>query len=145
MPFFFKMTPATRIILWFVFAILIGTVLLALPLSSESHHLPLIDSLFTAASAVCVTGLTVVNTASTFSTFGEIVILILIQMGGLGIMTFSTLFFVAVGERLSLGHRMTLKETFGVDGALSIKTILRAIFVLTVADEGIGAVFQNFS
>jgi trk system potassium uptake protein TrkH len=140
MPIIFKMTPATRIALWFVTAIAIGAVLLALPISSEGGSLKLIDAVFTATSAVCVTGLTVVNTSTTFSTFGEIVIMILMQLGGLGVMIFSTMFFLAIAERLTLSHRMTVKEVFAVEGETRVKSILKATLIMTFTLEAIGTV-----
>ncbi len=135
-----KMTPARRIVAWFLAAIVSGAILLALPISSRGDSISLVDSLFTASSAVCVTGLTVLNTGTDFSLFGQIVIMILIQLGGLGLMVFSTLFFKAMGSRLSLGSRMTLSETFAADGGIQIRTILKATFLLTSIVEAIGAV-----
>lgn len=138
MPAFLKVTPAKRIVLLFASAIIVGTILLSLPPATESGGLSLIDALFTAASAVCVTGLTVVNTGAVFSRFGEIVIMILIQLGGLGLMVFSTLFFMALGGRISVGQRMTLKETFGAEGGANVVTILRSVFILTFIMEALG-------
>lgn len=128
----------------FASAIIIGTVLLSLPLAAESGRVSPIDALFTATSAVCVTGLTVVNTGVTFSRFGEVVVLILIQLGGLGLMIFSTLFFLALGGRISLGQRMTLSETFGADSGINSNTILRSVFILTFIMEAAGTIILYF-
>lgn len=141
MPIFFKLTPANRIVLWFVAAIAIGTLLLALPISGENGPVSFIDAFFTATSAVCVTGLTVVNTAATYSTVGEIIIMILIQLGGLGVMIFSTMFFMALGERLSLSHRMTIKEVFAGEGRMRVKSIIKATLILTLVVEAIGTIW----
>ena len=85
------------IVLSFAAIIAAGTLLLMLPVSSaNAQPLPFLDSLFTAASAVCVTGLSVINVSETLSRFGQIVLMCLIQMGGLGLMVFSTLIFVFV-------------------------------------------------
>jgi len=138
------MTPARRIAIWFLAAILFGAIVLALPVSAENKSVSFINALFTATSAVCVTGLVVVNIGTTFSTLGEIIIMILIQVGGLGLMVISTLFFTAMGSRVSLGYRMTLKETFGADGGIQVKTILRSTFLLTFIVETIGAVILYF-
>jgi trk system potassium uptake protein TrkH len=138
MSTFLKVTPAKRIVFLFALAIIIGTILLSLPLAAESGRVSAIDALFTATSAVCVTGLTVVNTGIVFSRFGEIVILILVQLGGLGLMVFSTLFFLALGGRISLGQRMTLSETFGADSGINSGTILRSVFILTFVMEALG-------
>ena len=140
MPVFFKMTPAARIVAWFVLTIAAGTILLALPVSAERGSVRLIDAFFTSTSAVCVTGLTVVNIPTTYSTFGEIVIMILIQLGGLGVMVFSTLFFIITGDRLSLGHRMTIRELFGAEGEIRTRSILKATLVMTFGVEAIGCV-----
>lgn len=144
MPFLVRITPARRIAIWFLATILVGAFILALPISAEGEAVPFIDALFTATSAVCVTGLVVVNIATKFSTFGEIVIMILIQVGGLGLMVISTLFFTAMGSRVSPGYRMTLKETFGADGGIEVRTILKSTFLLTFIVEAIGAVILFF-
>jgi trk system potassium uptake protein len=89
-----------------------GTLLLMLPMSSNmGQSLPLIDALFTATSASCVTGLVVVDTAEYFSTFGQMVIIFLIQLGGLGIMTFATLFSIAFGKKINLQERLRIQES----------------------------------
>ena len=89
-----------------------GTLLLMLPMSSNTgQSLPLIDALFTATSASCVTGLVVVDTAEYFSTFGQMVIIFLIQLGGLGIMTFATLFSIAFGKKINLQERLRIQES----------------------------------
>src|SRR5690606_14932846 len=82
-----------------------GAVLLALPQSTASgRSIGVVDSLFTSTSAVCVTGLIVLDTPVIFSSFGHVILLLLIQVGGLGIMTFSTVALLALGKRLSLPH-----------------------------------------
>ena len=89
--------------LGFLAVILLGTVLLALPAASRSGKgIGLFDSLFTATSAVCVTGLVAVDTGTTFSVFGQIVLLVLIQVGGLGFMAFATMIMVALGRKISI-------------------------------------------
>ena len=90
----------------FFVSILLGSVLLALPLSAaDGQATPYTDALFTAVTSVCVTGLVTVTTALHWSLFGKIVILILIQIGGLGIMSIMTVFFLALRRRISLGSR----------------------------------------
>jgi len=140
MALFSKSTPAKRIASWFIAAIFIGTVLLSLPISAQGGRLSFIDAFFTATSAVCVTGLTVVNTADAFSTFGQVVILILIQLGGLGLMIFSTVFFMIVGGRISLSHRMSVKEIFTPEGGTRLTTIIKATFLLTFIVEALGTI-----
>jgi len=98
--------------LGFLAVILLGTVLLALPATSRSGKgIGLFDSLFTATSAVCVTGLVAVDTGTTFSLFGQIVLLVLIQVGGLGFMVFATMIMVALGRKISIRGRMLIRES----------------------------------
>ena len=104
--------PARAIILSFLGAILLGWILLSLPQASKGPPLSLVDALFTSTSATCVTGLIVVDTGTRFTTFGQVVILALIQLGGLGIMTFSALFLIFMGGRFSLKQRLLMQESF---------------------------------
>ena len=100
------------IALTFLGLIFCGTLLLMLPVASNTgQSLPFIDALFTATSASCVTGLVVVDTAEYFSTFGQMVIIFLIQLGGLGIMTFATLFSIAFGKKINLQERLRIQES----------------------------------
>ena len=129
---------AALMILSFLVAIALGTLLLTLPCATVGGSISFVDSLFTATSAVCVTGLIVKDTGSDFTYFGQVVILVLIQLGGLGIMTFATFFVLMLGRRISFGEAMVFKESLD---DLSVKGILRAlrrIFVVTIAIEGIG-------
>ena len=91
--------PTRVLVGGFAAAILVGALLLTLPVSSVGARIGLLDALFTATSAVCVTGLTVRDTGKEFSTFGHVVILVLIQLGGLGITTLSTALFLVFGQR----------------------------------------------
>jgi len=103
-----KIHPAVMVLASFLCAIIMGALLLKLPNSTKSGSIALIDALFTATSAVCVTGLVVVDTGSYFSAFGECIILLLIQIGGLGIMTISVLLFRLFGRSISFRQRMIL-------------------------------------
>ncbi|MGH9626742.1 MAG: potassium transporter TrkG, partial [Bryobacteraceae bacterium] len=96
----FRIQPPQVVVLGFALVIALGTLLLSLPYATRSgQRLAFIDALFTAVSATCVTGLAVVDTGTTFSLFGQLVILMCIQIGGLGLMTFTTVFLVAMGKR----------------------------------------------
>ncbi len=108
-------SPIRILPLGFLCVALTGTLLLMLPIASRGEPLSFFDALFTATSASCVTGLVVVDTGTHFTLFGQIVILALIQMGGLGFMTAATLLFRATRRRISLRSRMTLAESFGED------------------------------
>ena len=95
---------------------LVGSVLLSLPAAAApGHDISYLDALFTAASAICVTGLIVVDTPAAFSPFGHVVILLLIQIGGLGYMTVSTVLAAAIGRTISLQERLTLQEALNAD------------------------------
>ena len=105
------------IALVFLFIILLGSLLLSLPVASANgERVPWFDALFTSTSAVCVTGLVVRDTGTSYSTFGHIVLLCLIQIGGLGFMTFATLIFRLMGRSISLRERMIMRETMNEDG-----------------------------
>lgn len=132
------LTPGVKIIIWFIVPILLGTSLLMLPISSEGTEIAFIDALFTSTSAFCVTGLTVVNIPNTFSMFGEIVLIVLMQLGGLGVMAFSTLFFFVLRGRFSIDQVMDLRSTFTSDSAVRVRALLKTAFLVTVIVEGIG-------
>lgn len=107
-----NLNPYQMLTLGFTAAILLGTFLLMLPeAAQDGSSLPFIDALFTATSAVCVTGLTVVDTGNYFSIFGQMVIILLIQVGGLGVMTLTTLFAVLLGRRIKLSKRLLVQES----------------------------------
>jgi trk system potassium uptake protein TrkH len=132
-------------VLSFAFLIIIGTILLVLPVSSESgRSLSFIDSLFTATSAVCVTGLIVVDTPNTFTTFGEVVILLLIQVGGIGIITAGTILLVLMGQQISLRNRLILKESLAAKGHKQLVMLVSSVIKFTLAIELIGAVVLSF-
>jgi len=126
--------------------ILIGAVLLSLPAATESSvRLPIIDALFTSTSAVCVTGLIVANTGATFSTFGELVVMALIQVGGLGIMTMSTLFALLARRRIGLRERILLRESMGTVNLSGIVRLVRYVLILTLVVEGLGALSLTYA
>ena len=102
--------PPLVLILSFLFLIIIGSLLLSLPISQNTERVPYIDCFFTATSAVCVTGLVTVATYSAWSVLGKIIIIVLIQMGGLGFMTFATLIALVMGRRITLKDRLIIKE-----------------------------------
>jgi trk system potassium uptake protein TrkH len=138
------LTPARILIFGFIILIAIGTALLMLPAASTGKALGFVDALFTSTSATCVTGLVVVDTGTVFSSFGQLVILILIQAGGLGIMTISTLFILMVGRRPSLAGQIVIKDSFTQSGDRSVLAILRDVLLFTFTIEGIGAALMFF-
>jgi Trk-type K+ transport system membrane component len=131
--------PSTLLLLTFVFLILVGTAFLMLPRAVSTGSISPVDALFTATSAVCVTGLTVVDTASAFTRLGHSIILVLIQVGGLGIMTLTTFFAYAFGTQTRLKEYTTLQSILGEDSLGEIRTTIIRITTFTFLVEGIGA------
>lgn len=137
---FRSLPPATLIVFAFLMAIITGTLLLTMPFASKTPgSIGLTDALFTATSAVCVTGLVVADTATTWTAFGQIVILILIQIGGLGIMTAASTFSLILGKRMGLKERLTLQESLNEFNLQGIVKLFRIIIIATFSIEGIGA------
>lgn len=135
-----KLTATQVILLGFLAAILLGSVLLCLPVMSASGRwTPYLDALFTATTSVCVTGLTSVDTFSYWSTLGHVVILVLIQLGGLGIISFTTGFMVLIRRRISLKNRMLLESAFNLETLSGLVKFLGKVFKGTLAVEGAGA------
>jgi trk system potassium uptake protein len=133
--------PAQMIATAFGTAILIGTVLLSLPVATESRKsAELIDAVFTATSAVCVTGLITVDTGGYWSTFGEVVILGLIQAGGLGIMTLATLFAVLMSGRLGLRARLLAQAETKALGLADLRRVVRNIVIFSLVSEIVVAI-----
>lgn len=119
----------------------LGTALLSLPFAvRRPPALSFTEALFTATSAVCVTGLTVVDTGSRLSLFGQLVVLALVQVGGLGVMTVSTLFSVLAGRRISLRGRLLVQEELHQDYLAGLVRLVRMIAAVTFTLEGLGAV-----
>ncbi|MEK9198389.1 TrkH family potassium uptake protein [Ureibacillus sp. 179-F W5.1 NHS] len=136
-----NLNPSKVLVLGFVILILFGALLLNLPIATETgESLPFLDALFTATSAACVTGLVVVDTGDTFSVFGELVILFLIQIGGLGFMTFATFLFTLLGKKISLKERLLLKEAFNATSTAGMVKLVKRILIFTLVTEFIGAV-----
>jgi len=141
-----KLNPSHFLILWFGITILTGATLLNLPFASiDGNSIGFIDALFTSASAVCVTGLIVVNTAAHWTLFGKIVILILIQIGGLGIMTMATLIAFLLGRRITLKDRLLIREELNATTLQGIVLLTKRVLFMTIGIEAIGAVFLSFS
>jgi trk system potassium uptake protein TrkH len=127
------------LLLSFVFLIGAGTLLLTLPQSSTGAPVGLLDALFTATSASCVTGLAVFDVGSQLTRFGQLVLLLLIQIGGLGILTFSTLFILIIGGSISFRGQNILQEAFSQQPVANFGALLKSIFAVTLGIEGTGA------
>lgn len=136
-----ELNPAQTIVVGFAGVILVGALLLSLPVATEAGTSPpFLTALFTATSATCVTGLVVVDTATHWSMFGELVIMGLIQIGGLGYMAVATLLAMLLGRRIGLRERVALQESHNLYTLGGIIRFTRAILLLTLTIEGIGAV-----
>lgn len=120
--------------------ILLGSLLLSLPVSAKHGSVAYIDALFTATSATCITGLVPFDTFSSWSVFGQIIILCLIQIGGLGFITVLSLLVNVFRKKMSLKYKMLLKESVGSFHLSDVKTLVKTVIVFTVSCELIGAV-----
>lgn len=128
------------IMLGFLAAIALGTILLSLPIAAKDRTVtPFVDALFTATTSICVTGLSTVVMAEHWSLFGQAVILFLIQFGGLGIVTFTTTILLVLGKRISLKDRLLLQDAYNLDTLQGLVRITIRIIKGTLVVEGAGA------
>lgn len=133
-------SPAKIIALYFLSAIAVGTLLLWLPVShAPGEEISLLSALFTATSALCVTGLVVVDTATAWSTFGKVVIMLLIQVGGLGIVTLGTLVALLLGRRVGFRERMRAAAQVSAFQTGGIVKLIRTIVLISLGFETLGA------
>ncbi|WP_019229511.1 TrkH family potassium uptake protein [Sedimentibacter sp. B4] len=140
-----KRNPYMVFFLGFTTIILIGAILLTLPVASQNNRsVGFVNALFTATSAVCVTGLVVVNTASHWTVFGKTIIVVLIQVGGLGVMTMTALISFFIGKRMSLKTRVFIMEERNVDELQGVVRLTKNILIFTFAIELIGAILFSF-
>ena len=135
------LNPSIILVIGFAAVIFIGAILLNLPIASQNNQsVGFVNALFTSTSAICVTGLIVVNTAAHWSIFGQVVIMALIQIGGLGFMTMATLLALLMGKRIGLKTRIIMQEELGqftISGVVRLTIrIIQATFII----EGIGAI-----
>jgi potassium uptake TrkH family protein len=136
-----KRRPAFVVVTGFALAIVGGTAVLTLPLSGAGRvRVPLPEAFFTATSAVCVTGLAVVDTSTAWSTFGKLVLMVLVQIGGLGIMTVASLIAISLHRRLTIrSRRLTLVEAGALDPG-DLRDVLRGVLTFSVGVEAVLAV-----
>ncbi|MDN5761631.1 MAG: TrkH family potassium uptake protein [Microlunatus sp.] len=128
--------PSRAVVAAFLLAVLVGAALLELPISARSGHTQVVTALFTATSAVCVTGLTTVDTAAHWTVFGQVVIMVLIQVGGFGIMTMASLLGLLVSHRIGLRSRLTVAAESRTAGGLGdVGSVLRGVIKVTVVME----------
>ena len=135
-----KLSPGRFISLGFVTIILIGALILYLPFSqNEGVNVEFIDALFTATSALCVTGLTVVDTADTYNVFGQIIIALLIQVGGLGVASVGVGFMLLARRKVDFKDRVLVKEALNLDSMKGVVKLVRSILFMTLCFEAVGA------
>ena len=136
----FKLSTTQIIMLSFLAAIFAGSLLLSLPISAANGQtIPYIDALFTATTATCVTGLVTLPTVSTWSVFGQIIILILIQIGGLGIITIMSALMILFQKKMGIGDRLLLQDAFNLNSLSGIVRFVKKVMLGTFVVEGIGA------
>lgn len=139
-----NMKPTQTIAIGFAMVILIGSILLCLPVASKNYEsIGFINAFFTATSAVCVTGFVVVDTYTHWSFFGQIVILLLIQIGGLGFITTATLFSFILRRRISLKERLIVVESLNMYSLQGVIRLVRRVLLGTLVFEGIGALLLS--
>lgn len=134
-----QMSPSRLLVLSFAALILVGTILLATPMAVQDGQPDWLTALFTATSATCITGLVVVDTATHWTTFGHIVIMVLIQIGGLGVMAFATFFAFLFGWKIRLRQRLVLQQAMNYSTIGGVVKIFRYLLSITFLIEGIAA------
>lgn len=139
-----KLKPTQVMVLGFALLITVGAILLSLPIATQTREItPFLNSLFTSTSAVCVTGLSIVDTGTYWSLFGQIVILVLIQIGGLGFITTTTLFAMIVKRKIHLKERLLIQESLNQFDLGGIVKLTRHVLTITFTIEFLGALILS--
>lgn len=131
-----QLNPPRVLAIGFIFLIVIGAVLLKLPVAG-GNHVSWIDSFFIAVSATTVTGLGTVDIGSTFTTFGEVVIMVLVQLGGLGLMTFAVMILIMLGRKIGLKQRILIREAFNQTSLGGLIRLVKLLFIFSITIEGL--------
>ncbi len=139
--------PSQLLTLWFIILILSGTFLLQLPIATRSGHIDFVDAVFTSTSAACVTGLIVKDTPKDFTFFGQLIIILLIQVGGIGLMTVTGFFLLLIGKKFGIKERLLLKETYNASSMGGLIRFMLRVIIYSFSIEAIGAIllFIDFS
>ena len=136
----FALSTTQMILLSFIAVIFVGSLLLSLPISAQGGKaISYIDALFTATTATCVTGLVTLPIATTFSVFGQIVILILIQIGGLGVITIMSAFMLMLNRKMGIGDRLLIQDAFNLNTMSGLSRFVKSVMLGTFIVEGVGA------
>lgn len=134
-----RVSPYLKIIVWFLVPVLVGSLLLSLSVATKtSGRLPFIDALFTATSAICVTGLSTVEVGSTFTVFGQTVLAILIEIGGFSFLTVACFILLFVQKKLNYATQSLMKEALNRDSMSGIKMLIKRIVTFSLAVQGVG-------
>ena len=137
-----SMNPTFVFLLSFLFTIVVGAILLLLPAATVSgEKTSLLGAIFTSTSATCVTGLVIYDTGAHFTVFGQMIILSLIQIGGLGIMTISTAFAILLGQRMNLQSEQIMQNVTGESHRINMKNLIKNVIFTTLIFELIGSLF----
>lgn len=135
-----NLTPPQVLVAGFAILILLGTVLLSTPWAAQYGSADWMTALFTATSAVCVTGLVVVDTGTYWSSFGQLVIMLLMQIGGLGVMTFATFFALLLGKRIMLRHRLVMQQALNQPSSGEIMRLFKYLLMFSFTVEALGGI-----
>ncbi len=140
-----KLSTTQIILLSFLITILLGSFLLVLPISwANGKSVSYLDALFTATTATCVTGLVTLPTVSTWSVFGQIVILVLIQVGGLGVITIMSRLMLLINKKMSIGDRLLIQDAFNLNTMAGLSEFVKKVLLGTLIIEGLGALLYMF-
>ncbi len=142
---YMKKSPYIIILMSFLVAIFFGGLILSTPITIISgSSMNLIDSFFVATSALCVTGLSTVDVSTTYNLFGKTIILVLIQLGGLGIITFTSMIIVSFARKIDYQTKKIVQEDINIDTTYKIEEFVKKVFLTVIIIEGIGAFFLFF-
>ncbi len=139
-----RLSTMQMIVFGFMAVILVGALLLWLPISNVGGEIKFIDALFSATSAVCVTGLMTVVPATQFTVFGKVVLLCLIQVGGLGVVCCAMMFFIIIGKRITVKERVIIQESYNLDTLSGLVHMIIRIIKITIIVELAGSVLFAF-
>ena len=140
-----NMDPARIMVIGFAAVILLGALLLNLPIATQDgQSIGFLNALFTSTSAVCVTGLVVVDTATYWNNLGQVIIITLILVGGLGFMTIGTMFALLTKKKINLRERLLIQESLNQDDLSGMVKLTRYVILITFLIEGIGAILLSF-
>lgn len=141
-----NLTPSRFLVLGFMSIILIGAIILRIPISiKDGVDVTFWDTLFTSTSAVCVTGLVVKDTFDTFTYFGRFIIMVLIQIGGLGFSTVAVLILIGMGRKLNISAKFYAKEGLNINSMANINGVIKSVIKYTMTVEVIGAIFSTIA